>query len=208
MGKFTVLIDVDQTIVDPSEMWLQHQEQYHGVPRNKELMESDYQTMGALDYNLSKYFPHCPVGNNKAFWNRKDLYDDLEPLEGAVENIEKLYKSGMGIIFVSMIFQGHYNSKIKFLKRNFPFLDLAYGEDGSGFIATQFKGAVRGDVIVDDRNEILNQFDEDVLRIKFYSTFSQSVDLKKEPDLLSNDWSIISDKILERYNDMQKWVRR
>lgn len=68
---------------------------------------------------------------------------------------------------------------------------------GHGFYATKNKAGLKLDVIIDDRNEFLNQFGDDVLKIKFWTPYDQSEELKVSIDLETSDWSHIQDFILD-----------
>src|SRR5690606_28249698 len=91
------------------------------------------------------------------------------PYEGCVEALGELKKLGWDIIVVSAIKGFHAKSKYYFLKKYLPFLD--------GVVYTKEKGFVNVDVMIDDRDDILNQFDgTKTLKIKFHTQYEQ-----KEP---------------------------
>lgn len=77
------------------------------------------------------------------FWRLTDLYDTLVPVEGSIEALRQVKDDENTLIFVSSCFPEHESSKIKFLERNFPFMD--------SFISTHDKHFVAYDVIVDDK---------------------------------------------------------
>lgn len=197
--KTPILIDVDLTFVDSGWPWLDWMESVYQVGPSISLMEKEVHETGLYNYNLSKYFPtRCKeaIGPYE-FWEDPHLYDKLTPIAGAVDAIKRLYDAGHPIRFVSYCKKGHFSSKVRFLKRHCPFLDLDGGKDGSGFWATKNKAGVKGGVIIDDRHQFLNQFEDDVVKIKFRTQFSQDEAPRTNYDLVSDCWAEIADFILD-----------
>lgn len=197
--KTPILVDVDLTFVDSGWPWLYWMESVYQIPADADLMDKDYEENGLFNYNLSKYFPtRCKEAIEPyEFWEDPHLYDKMTPIAGAVDAIRRLHEAGHPIRFVSYCKKGHFSSKVRFLKRHCPFLDLDNGTDGSGFYATKVKAGVAGGVIIDDRNQFLNQFPDDVIKIKFDTPFSQDAEPRTNYDLTSADWKEIADWLLE-----------
>lgn len=197
--KAAIIVDVDLTVVDSGWPWLEWMEKVYATPADKDRMDWDLKNLGCLNYNLSVYFPdRCSQALSPyEYFEDPHLYDKLKPLPGVVDAIYRLWKAGHPIRFVSYCKKGHFSSKVRFLKRNFPFIDLDKGDCGSGFYATKNKAGVKGSYVIDDRNEFLNQFDDEVVKIKFYTNYSQN-ELQTRPyDMVSDDWSEIVDFILD-----------
>lgn len=197
--KETILIDIDQTFVDSGTPWLAWMEYQYGISPDLEMMDRDLRTTGFLNYNLGKYFHHRPAGAVAPyeFWEEPELYDSLKPLPGAVEAIYRLYEAGHPIGLPSYCKKGHFASKVRMIMRELDFLDLDGKNNGCGFYATKYKAGIKGSVIVDDRNEFLNQFSDDVLKIKFATPYTQDEPPRVAYDLETNEWSKIADFILE-----------
>lgn len=197
--KTPILVDVDLTFVDSGWPWLYWMESVYQIPADFELLDKDYEESGLFNYNLSKYFPsRCKEAIPPyEFWEDPHLYDKLKPLPGAVEAIRRLHEAGHPIRFVSYCKKGHFSSKVRFLKRHCPFLDLDNGTDGSGFYATKVKAGVAGGVIIDDRHQFLNQFDDNVIKVKFDTPFTQDEEPRTQYDLTSCDWNVIAEWLLE-----------
>lgn len=200
-NKTPILIDVDLTFVDSGWPWLDWMEVVYQTKPDQAMMHKDFHETGLYNYNLSKYFPNrCTSAIQPYdFWEEPFLYDKMQPRPGAVAAIRQLYAAGHPIRFVSYCKKGHFSSKVRFLKRHCPFLDLDGGSDGSGFWATKNKAGVKGGVIIDDRNQFLNQFEDDVLKIKFYTQFSQDEEPRVQYDLESDCWPEIAAFILENF---------
>lgn len=86
------------------------------------------------------------------FWRSEDLYDNLEPMEGAVEKLEQLSKY-FGIVFISRLKGQHHKGKVYFLKKYFPFMEA--------FVGTHEKWVMNNSVeaMIDDLPENLVRFD-------------------------------------------------
>lgn len=198
MSKLNIGIDVDLTLVDSGTAWLEWLDIVYGVsfgPSIKSIPKGE-----TVYYNLSKYFPQ-PSSSQVTpfdFWEDPFLYDKLKPLPGSVEAIKKLKEAGHNIRFVSHCKKGHFSSKVRFLKRHFPFVDLE-SATGDGFYATKAKNGVAVDVLVDDRHSFLNQMDDNVIKILFETPYDQEVELKTTPDYRGNDWEHIGGFILENF---------
>lgn len=195
--KLSIGIDVDLTWVDSGSAWLSWLERTSGSRVDWDLPPK--LPNGALHYNLTKYFPppkpHQLPG--MAFWEETHLYDTLEPREGAVAALEALVKAGHFAHFISMCKKGHFSSKVRHIERyTSHFMDLE-PHNGHGFYATKNKGLLAVDVIIDDRNSFLNQFGDHVLKIKFDTPYSQDEELIGKPDLVTGDWAVIKEFLLD-----------
>lgn len=138
-----IAVDVDLCVVDSLTPWMEWFKQftdkpvlnktktYHLVPEMKEILASE----GLKDYV-------DPI----SFWRHADLYDKLEPVEGAIEALYRAKRDGgHHIVFVSSCFPEHVQSKINFIDKFFPYND--------GFISTHDKHFVAYDELVDDKLE-------------------------------------------------------
>jgi len=132
-------IDVDLTVAPTLEKWLEWYEQETG---------HKVELPAGIGYNVKKYLSEHE--NPFEFWEKEDLYDDVEPYKDAKEFIEKLSENHE-IAFISSVFGKHYDSKKKFIKRFFPY---------AHFIATDSKWLVDVDILIDDKLEIIDEFYE------------------------------------------------
>jgi hypothetical protein len=198
MNKPAIIIDVDLTIVESGWPWMKWMTEVYGTEPNAEMMNKDLEEKGYFDYNLSVYFPdRCKkMIQPYDYWEDPFLYDKMLPIENAVQAIMDLYNAGHPIRFVSYCKKGHFSSKVRFLKRHFPLLDLDGGTDGCGFYATKYKAGVAGSYIIDDRNDFLNQFGDHVVKIKYDTPFTQKEEPRCQYDLETMCWIRIRDFIL------------
>lgn len=197
MSKMPIAIDVDLVVYDSGSEWMSWLARVYGKAPNIIGVHGEG-PVEELKYNLTKYFPTPPCDNSVKpfdFWEDPYLYDKLKPIAGCVEAVKRMHEAGHPIYFVSHCKKGHYSSKVRSLKRDFPFLDLEVGKDG--FYATKNKGGVRAGALIDDRNSFLNQTAEDVLRIRFKTVYDQDAELSQPLDMDSNDWSEIADFVID-----------
>jgi 5'(3')-deoxyribonucleotidase len=162
----TIGIDVDLTLVATDVLW----EKW--LRDNGAILDPWWlETFAPVEkpYDVSKMFILPDGLDPYAFWRSKTLYDGLDFLSGAKEVIHYWHVCGHKIVFVSAIKGDHHKSKYYLLAENFPY--------NSGVVFTKEKGLVKLDVMIDDRDDILNQFDgTKTLKIKFHTPYEQ-----KEP---------------------------
>lgn len=191
-----VICDIDLTFVDSGVPWLDWLTSVYGVEPDFSIKSPD----GMTYYNLSKYFP-APLAhqiNPYDFWEDPHLYDKLKPIEGAVEALRKIKAAGSPIRFGSYCKNGHFSSKARMIKRyTSDFLDIETGSTGDGFYATKVKNGIKGAVIIDDRNQFLNQFGDDVIKIKFWTPYTQDEEPSCKYDLVTSDWNEIGDFVVD-----------
>lgn len=178
MAKLTnkrpfAIIDVDLTFVDSVNAphgWLQ----WLNAKTNQNLTADELN----WNYNLAKGFlPHWPAHCTETpmdWWRYQGIYDQMKPMEGAVEALEHLTTLGYDVVFVSHCKGSHMKSKYSFLKKY-------AGHIMKGFVATKEKHLVCSgtgkDVVFDDRNDYLNLFDDSVRRFKIDNKWTQYAEL-------------------------------
>ena len=130
----SIVVDVDLTIVDTLTPWVTWWEEQTGQSFPWDKIGPELSFNEALGVHMSR-------DNSMIYWNQSDLYDDLMPLDGSVKVLE-LLSHAYEIYFVSHCQKGHYDSKLRFLNKYFPF--------HSGLINTQNKYAIEADIYFDD----------------------------------------------------------
>ena len=194
-------VDVDLTLVDTGFEWwewcvvrLAEVEPYYIEIPSVRSMYEDLGLTGKCSYNLGDEFLNFKETTGKdifSFWKQEDLYDNLLPLAHSISVMNKLVKAGHDIVFISHCHGGHFSSKVKWLKKYFPFADI--GGKG-GFIATKEKHLVNVDVIIDDRVENLLRFGKEVIKIYVDTIYQDSLFDKQDIDFTSeidNTWKSI-----------------
>ncbi len=92
--------------------------------------------------------------------------------------------------------KGHFSSKVRFLKRETEEF-FSIEPEVVTVLCNKNKAGIKIDVIIDDRNEFLNQFGPEVIKIKFKTPYDQSEELRVSLDLESDDWNVIKDFVLD-----------
>lgn len=141
-------VDVDLTVVDSLKPWLDWFEDRTGrrvqnADGNYDLVPEMHQIMKEARISGKNWF------DPMEFWHYDNLYDGLEPLEGAVDALAAAKDSGWTILFISSCIPDHERSKKQFLKRHFPF--------ASAFISTHDKQFIDYDILIDDKLEHARQ---------------------------------------------------
>lgn len=169
-----LLFDVDGTVVNTPELWLNwisSKTKNKFSRNNMKYYESFEEQFSKINTTIDLY----------DFWRQSDLYDNLTPYKQSVLFYKELKKGKHQVLFVSHsnIFPEHIRSKKAFLRKYFP--------DHDGFISTDKKEMVRGDVIVDDCPNHLFKYKERnpasvcLLSQQFYNILTKSN--KKTKDL-------------------------
>lgn len=146
--KKILFCDVDSTVVDTLNDWINWYE---------------YKTKHFIDHIISHDNDNVEkIMNNDLidpldYWRRTDLYDNLKPINQCVD-VLKEFKNIYDIIFISDCFNEHINSKRKFLKKHFPFIDKFIVSKGN-------KGKHYCNIIIDDYYKNLDQFDNSCKKI-------------------------------------------
>ena len=190
-------IDIDITLVETGVEWWSWLAccGTYGLPYNI----SEYDIEGKFDYNLGNYFPNYReiTGSDPySFWKQGNLYDWLSPLPNSVAVIKKLVDAGHEIVFISHCQGNHMSSKMKWLKKHFPFVKM--GVNG-GFLHTKEKHLVDVDVMIDDRIDNLLPFKDNVIKIYFGSIYQDKPFKRGEVDFITNDDCNLGWKELESY---------
>jgi 5'-nucleotidase len=132
-----ILVDVDGVVVDTTGEVLRR----YNIDYGDSLTNED-----VLDWYTHKFVkPQCGK-RVYGYYAEKDLYDKLEPIEGAVEAISAL-RENHRVIFVT---SGFFFGKIKFLKRHGFIDDVKYDKN---LIFAHSKDLILGDLLIDDRIE-------------------------------------------------------
>lgn len=172
-----IAVDVDLTVCETGYEWWKWAEAMTKAGFTYEWVSQWY------NYGI----PYGPIWKTKElagsvldYWRGNAVYDHLSPIENSVEVLRQLHERGFDIVFVSTIKGNHHKSKYHFLKRHFPFM--------KGFVATKEKWLVKADVIIDDRNSVLNSFDDSVIKIRRNTPFDQNESLTSDLDFEFTDW--------------------
>lgn len=159
-------VDIDLTLVRSDLAWWQWM-----CTVTQTTKDFEYPPTPSRHYNLGEYFEeefkdlaYEPLD----FWRGTNVYDDLYPIIHSREVLAELSEEGHSIYFISTIKGNHAKSKVEWVKRYFPFV----AEVGNAILLTKEKYAVNCDIMIDDRNTILNSMGE-CAKIKMWTPYLQ-----------------------------------
>ena len=140
MKKPTLGVDVDLTVVDTLASWME----WMNIPQ-------DYIVPNpcSIDGTYNNYFMNVhgkDYNGINRYWAQKDVYDHLQPMEGAVEALEQLSKD-FEIKFISVCYENHIDSKRAFLDRFFHGMEM---------ISQPQKELETFDIIIEDNPLVLD----------------------------------------------------
>lgn len=136
MKKLTVLIDMDDTIENLCEVWVEYLNELYGT--NVHLND-------IKEWDMTKAFP--TIDSQKIY---KPLYDErlwkrVTPLPGAVETIKRIIEDGHKVVIVTVSHQDTVSMKLNnVLFKYFPYLSM------NNVIITSQKQLIHGDILIDD----------------------------------------------------------
>lgn len=137
-------------------------------------------TYGELPYEFHTLYPDLNIEQVIDYWRQENLYDDMMPMPACASVLWRLHNDGHHIVFVSALTGNHFDSKRRFLERNFPF--------ATGFIGTHQKQYAGVDILIDDRMENLNAVRKSgIVPILFSTPYCQRVDAY-EPVRTIDSW--------------------
>lgn len=180
MRKLTILIDMDDTLENLCEVW---------VNQLSSLFEVDVTIDDIHQWDMTKAFPM--LNKQEIYWplDTQSLWDNVKPLPGAVEAVKKLKADGHRVVIVTAASPDSASLKLKrCLLRYFP----VKMEDV--IIASQ-KGLIRGDVLIDDGPHNLREFGGK--RVLYTAHHNRSCDTQKYNMTRVNNWD-------EAYEYIQK----
>lgn len=194
--KPTLGVDVDLTTLRSDRAWwtwLRSMTKSYNMP---ETIDEFIDQGNSVSYNIAAHFPD-PVNDNVEsldFWRNEGVYDTIEPVDGAVESIKELMNH-YNIVFVTHNKGNGGRSKYNNLVRHF-------GKNNFGQIITKEKYLARIDVLVDDRNDFLNNCAENsIMSIKINTPFRQNV--KQHENIISfNKWIDIKNFLVEQVENI------
>ncbi len=135
MRSLRIIVDVDNTIGDLTQAWLNKLNQDHGY----KVRPSDI-----VSYNVCLAYPELLREEVYAPLFAKGFWKTVEPVYGAVENLEKLNDEHSVYLCSASNYKTIERKYEDFIQRCFPFIDW------SQVIICDDKWLVRGDVIIDD----------------------------------------------------------
>lgn len=136
MRKLTILVDMDDTIENLCEAWVDFLNKIHGTTVHKD---------DIADWDMTLAFPTIPKNQIYEVLGNEELWKRIKPLPGAVEYLQRLTNDGHKVVVVTSASADSAKLKLEnVLFKYFPFVSMK-----DVIIASQ-KQLIRGDVMVDD----------------------------------------------------------
>lgn len=145
-ARKVVLCDVDEVVAALLPEW---------VRRYNDAYDDELQLAAITDWSLQRFVkPEC---GDKIydFLNAPDLYEDVDPVPGALYGVNELRRRGYRVVFVTSATKGHAGQKLQWLQDQ-GFLPAGRQTDPDYWEGSE-KWMLRGDLIIDDRPHTLEQ---------------------------------------------------
>ena len=136
MKQLTILIDMDDTLENLCEAWVNYLNKRFGTAvKHSEI----------TDWDMTLAFPEVPRSEVYRPLREQALWESVVPLPGAAKYVARLIRDGHKVVIVTASHPDTVKMKLKtVLFRYFPFLTF---ED---VVVTTQKHLIKGDVLIDD----------------------------------------------------------
>lgn len=179
MKKLTVLIDMDDTIENLCEVWVNYLNERYGT---------DVLLNDVREWDITKAFPTLSRGEIFEPLCEECLWKRITPLPGAVENIQKLIDDGHKVVIVTTSHPDTISMKLNnVLFKYFPYFTC------DDVIITSQKQLVKGDILIDDAPHNLEN--GDYLKLLFDAPHNQSYDETNEDMIRVHNWNEAYDAV-------------
>lgn len=174
MRKLTVLIDMDDTMENLCEVW---------VNQLSALFNLNVTIDDIHEWDLTKVFP--TLNTQEIFWplRTKALWSQVKPLPGAVKTIEMLKRDGHRVVVVSAA--GAEQTPVKLNNCLFKYFPFSMDD----VIICSQKDLIYGDVLIDDGPHNLQRFRG--LRVLFPAAHNRGFNAKTIGATRVKDWDSV-----------------
>lgn len=167
-----ILIDMDDTIENLTEAWINYANKRFGTA----VRAADVTT-----WDPSEAFPTVSHEEMYALLLEDELYETVEPFEGATHYLQKLISDGHEIFIVTNSPYQVMKAKMeKVLFRHFPFIEW------KNVIITGSKALIKGDVLIDDG--VHNLLNGDYAKLLFTAPHNRSFDASANDMIRVGSW--------------------
>lgn len=163
-----VIVDVDDTVLPLLPQWLAKYNRDFG---------QDLQPTQVFDFDVRKSV--IPEAHDQIFryLHDQDLYDGIEPIEGALAGVEAIREMGCRVVFVTSCNADMAGLKYRKLQE-FGFLDPNV-EVSADYIEASDKALIAGDIIIDGRLETVVSWVKTVRRAVLFDQPHNSLSWEK-----------------------------
>ena len=182
-SKYTILIDMDDTIEDLVPAWVAWLNKKYGLM-------VDYNSV--YDWNMSLTFPQLTKEQIREPLSLEDFWKTVKPKPDAIKYIQKLLEDGYKIKIVTASYYNTLTYKVEHvLFKYFPFITW---ED---VIVCYDKSIIKGTCLIDDGFHNLIGFSGN--RILFDTSYNKKYDERKFNMIRVFSWEAIYEYITGRY---------
>lgn len=175
----TILVDIDDTIENLCEEWVDILNKKHGTNVCYE---------DVTEWDISKFFPELTKAQVFEPLHTPDIWYSLSPKDGAIRNIKKLIEDGHDVFLCTST--DYRNIKYKFvgvIARLFPFIDWSH------VIVANHKQMILGDIMIDDAPHNLE--DGSYIKILMTAPHNKSYDVAGKGIIRCDTWDEIYEVI-------------
>lgn len=137
----TICIDVDNIICNTTQCVLN---------KINSLLDTKYSISDVTEYSIESILPDENKHIVNQIFEDKTMWKNLALIPHSVDAIRNLHKRGYKILFATATTSTNFNPKIRFLKRNFPFINCE-----TDTICVKNKQILKCDYLIDDSPEQL-----------------------------------------------------
>lgn len=176
----TIICDVDDVVANLIDKWLAE----YNIEYNDTLTKDKI-----TDWNISYFVkPEC----SEKIYNFLDrnIYNFIQPIPDSLRIIKKL-KENNRVVFATMPAEGSEGIKYQWLFKH------GYLNNRRDYVETHDKNLLKGDVIIDDNLDFVNNFDDG--KVLFAQPWNQNHgDFPKE--LVAKNWNDVKNILNWSYN--------
>ena len=181
--KLTILIDMDDTIENLLECWVNELNKAYGT---------DVKYDEVFVWDMTKVFPSLTKTEIYAPLHNPNFWRKVQPLPGSVEYIKRLIDDGHNIYIVTTSHYTDIKSKIEnVLEKHFPFISW------KNVIITSNKQLVNGDILIDDG--VHNLEGGKYIKILMDAPHNRSYDAEKNGMLRVYNWEEIYNVVKSQF---------
>lgn len=175
MERLRILVDMDDTIENLSEAWVEYLNNEHGT---------DVKHRDITSWQMSDFFPELTAEQVYAPLYKEEFWKTLRPLNDSVKVLNRLVKAGHEVYIVTASDYRTIKMKMEHvLFKYFPFLSW------DNVVVTNNKQIVQGDVLIDDG--VHNLENSNCVRFLMDAPHNREYDEKANRMLRVSSWLVI-----------------
>lgn len=180
MDKLTILIDMDDTMVDLMSVWTERLNKQYGL---------SIKCSDICVWDLMQIFTSLTKEQIYAPLHDENLWDELKPIADSAKYIKKLIDDGHEVYVVTSAHYKTFKPKVeKVILKYFPFISWR------NVIVTNKKQIIKGDILIDDA--VHNLTGGEYRKFLVNAPHNQSFDAEKNDMIRVSSWKEIYELIV------------